>query len=152
MWNKCPKIRFCGRVKLLLAVSQTIAYFNTGAGSKASLLKSVGVNPGINTIISLRKSDKERVKHAAKNITEKARLIRRKKRAKSKTETEKKDYFAGSFGLGKEAETLVNLKKRKASVPKTTKKLNVKKQRTDEAVPLKFVNDLDVIMITYIHK
>ena len=31
LWSKCPKTKFCGKIKVLLAVSETVMYFNTGA-------------------------------------------------------------------------------------------------------------------------
>ena len=35
--SKCPKTKFCGKVKVLLAVSGTVSHFNTGSGSKVTL-------------------------------------------------------------------------------------------------------------------
>ena len=38
LWSKCPKTKFCGKVKVLLAVSKTIIHLNTGSGSRETLL------------------------------------------------------------------------------------------------------------------
>ena len=70
--TKCPKTKVCGHIKLLLAVSETVTNFNTGAGSKAVLMKSVGVTSTENMLNALRKADNIRIKKAARKITEKA--------------------------------------------------------------------------------
>ena len=75
---------------MLLALTKTVTYFNTGAASKAILLKSTGV-----TVIALRKADNERIRKAAVNISEKARLCRRKLRAKKKSKPKGKYYVFG---------------------------------------------------------
>ena len=66
LWGKCPKTQFCGKRQVNIAVSQTVALFNVGAGSDAVLLKSCGVSPGKNTVKALHKKDKQRLYHAAK--------------------------------------------------------------------------------------
>ena len=80
LWTKCPKTKFCGRVKLQLAVCETVTHFNSGAGARAVLLKASGVAPGTNMLSALRKSDDKRIKFAARKISAKARLNRRKLR------------------------------------------------------------------------
>ena len=50
LWTKCPKTKFCGRVKLLLAVCETVIHFNNGAGARAVLLKTSGFAPGTNML------------------------------------------------------------------------------------------------------
>ena len=66
LWSRCPKTKFCGSQKVKLAVCETICYFNTGAASKASLLTSVGIEPGVNALSSLRKEDNVRISNAEK--------------------------------------------------------------------------------------
>ena len=66
-------------IKLLLAVSETVTNFNTGAGSKAVLLKSVGVTPTENMLNALRKADHTRVKKADHTRVKKADHTRVKK-------------------------------------------------------------------------
>ena len=108
LWNRCPKTIFCGRERLLLAVSETVCTFNTGAASKVMLLKSAGISPGHNMLKAYRKSDKMRVQRAAKKISNKARLQRRKLRGKKKSKTvDNETYLAGSFGVGTQPECLL---------------------------------------------
>ena len=95
-----------------MGVSETVTQFNTGAGSKAVLLKSVGVTPTENMLTALRKADHVRVKKAARKITEKARHNRRKLQAKRKSKSkEKVTYMAGGFGLTNEPEDVTGVKK-----------------------------------------
>ena len=55
-----------------------------------------------------RKSDKMRVQRAAKKISNKARLQRRKLRGKKKSKTvDNETYLAGSFGVGTQPECLL---------------------------------------------
>ena len=94
--------------KVLLPVTETVAYFNTGAASKATLLKSLGVTPSENMLMALRKADSERVRKAAVKISVKACLCRRKLRAKKKCKPKSKvTYLAGGFGLSQEPEELL---------------------------------------------
>ena len=58
LWSKCPKTKFCGMNKVTLAVTETVAHFNTGAASKAVLMKTSGVTPDVNMLTALRKCDK----------------------------------------------------------------------------------------------
>ena len=112
LWNKCPKTKFCGRDKVLLAVTETVTYFNTGAASKTILLKSTGVTPSENMQIARRKADNERIRKAAVKISEKASLCRRKLRAKRKSKPKGKiSYLAGRFGLSQEPENLLTTTK-----------------------------------------
>ena len=78
LWGKCPKTKFCGRNKVLLAVTETVSHFNTGAASTASLLKAAGVVPSENMMSALRNTDIIRIKEAAIKVSEKACLSRRK--------------------------------------------------------------------------
>ena len=52
LWGRCPKIKFCGRQKVELAVSETVCEFNTGAYSKVSLQFDCGLNGSSNIIAS----------------------------------------------------------------------------------------------------
>ena len=122
LWSKCPKTKFCGRQKILPAVSETIGEFNTGAASKAMVLKSSGVAPHHNMLSALRNADKIRIKKAAIKISEKARHARRKLRAKRKSKvTDKISYMAGGFGLSEDPEDFTSVKKSGARKRKTIK-------------------------------
>ena len=122
LWSKCPKTKFCDRQKILLAVSETIGEFNTGAASKAMVLKSSGAAPHHNMLSALRNTDKIRIKKAAIKISEKARHARRKSRAKRKSKvTDKISYMAGGFGLFEDPEDFTSVKKSGARKRKTIK-------------------------------
>ena len=56
LWSKCPKTKFCGKVKLLLGVSETVTQFNSGASSRASLISTVYAKPTGN-MLALPKED-----------------------------------------------------------------------------------------------
>ena len=53
-WSKCSKTKFCGARRVRIAACETIAVFNTGAGSKAVTMKLCHVTPGVNTMKALR--------------------------------------------------------------------------------------------------
>ena len=88
LWRRCPKTKFCGKRKVELAVAETIIEFNSGAAGIASVQEASGVSISSNMMKAIRKLDKSRVQHAAQKISEKVRLIRRKKRAKSKSKSD----------------------------------------------------------------
>ena len=102
LWSKCPKRKFCGRHKLVLGAAETVCHFNTGCASVAELLQECNVAVGSNSRHILESIDHKRIRQAAKKISMKARLLRRKKRAEKKGKpVKRKSYQAGAFGLGK---------------------------------------------------
>ena len=82
LWSKCPKTKFCGKTKVALAVTDTISYFNTGAASQITLLNSISIESSSNMFSAMRKQDQSRIAIAAKKVSEKARMQRRKLQAK----------------------------------------------------------------------
>ena len=56
-WSKCPKTKFCGARRVCIAVSETVAIFNTGAASKAMLMEMCAVTPGVNMLRALRQEN-----------------------------------------------------------------------------------------------
>ncbi|XP_065062199.1 LOW QUALITY PROTEIN: uncharacterized protein LOC135689025 [Rhopilema esculentum] len=46
VWARCPKTRFCGKRRVVVAVCETIAVSNTGAASKAKLFEKSRVHIG----------------------------------------------------------------------------------------------------------
>ena len=56
---------------MIIAVCETVGVFNTGAASKANLMKSCGISPGLNMLKALRKEDKERIMSAAHKVSSK---------------------------------------------------------------------------------
>ena len=87
LWGKCPKTRFCGKRKVELSVAETVMEFNTGAGCKAEILDSLGIDPGKPVIESLEKSDLQRVKNSERKISISARLQQQKLRSIKKSKT-----------------------------------------------------------------
>ena len=113
--GKCQKTKFCGRNKVLLAVTETVSHFNTA--STASLLKAAGVVPSENMMSALPNTDIIRIKEAAIKVSEKACLSRRKLRATKKSEGKAKvDYVAGGYGLSKEPEDSTTVKANNSKV------------------------------------
>lgn len=105
LWSKCPKRKFCGRQKLLLAVAETVCEFNTGVASLEEILNESNIKSTSNSLSILRAMDSNRLHNAAKKVSMKARLQRRKLRAKRKGATEQaKSYISGAFGLEKTPE------------------------------------------------
>jgi len=136
--SKCPKTKFCGKRKVLLAVSETVSHFNTGTASRATLMEAVAVNPSCNMLTALHKEDRIRIQHAAKKISERARVRRRKLRADKKSKTDDVvNYQTGSFGLSCQPEdlTVVHSQKRKAD------KIQIDSPKLRKCVEIKIVDE-----------
>lgn len=99
LWSKCPKTRFCGARRVRIAVCQTVAHFNTGAGSYAMNLELCGVTPGSHTMRALKKQDEVRLRNAAKKVSDKYKESRKKRRAQKKQKADRNAYEAGGFDL-----------------------------------------------------
>ena len=82
-------------------------------------------------LTALRKADNVRVKKAARKITIKCRLHRRKMRAKTKSKTKDKvTYMAGAYGLGAKPEDVTGIAKGKRKC--VSKEKSAHKKRTGE--------------------
>ena len=173
LWSRCPKTRFVGRKRVILAVCEAINQFNSGAGNKVQILEEIGLPISAQAMFGFQKEDESRVKVAEKKVSVESRGMRRKLRAKRKSKGETKTtYFKGGFGLSKEPEIDLD-GNGKIQKPKTTKRkakapnqptLPVSKENVDpepetdseDDIPLKafvqvkitFVSDLSVKMIT----
>ena len=110
LWSICPKTKFCGDKKVLLAAAEAICRFNTGAASRALLLESVRIKPGCKMLNALREEDDTRIYHATQKTNVDTHLKRRKRRADKKSAgcTKPTTYLAGGFGLSKHPEVDVN--------------------------------------------
>ena len=116
LWSRCPKTRFCGVRRVRIAVCETVAVFNTGAGSKAAVMKLCGItSPGAQTMKAFREQDRVHVKAAAKKISVKYRERRRKLRAQRKEKGDQNAYQPGGFGLSSKPLVEVNKKKRESN-------------------------------------
>ena len=120
VWNRCPKTRFCGQRRVQIAVCEAICVFNSGAGAVFDLLSSVSMKP-TNATKALHDENKRRLFEAARKISLKARLIRRKKRAEKKSKGQDKNitYLAGSFGINSTPDVIdMKVKPKHTSVKK----------------------------------
>ena len=94
--NECPKTKFCGRSKVLLAVADTVLKFNSGSFSRACILKSIGCEPKSNIMYALHREDYIRVYHAERKINMGSKIDHRKQRAKRKANSDATiSYLAG---------------------------------------------------------
>ena len=113
LWSRCAKNKFCSKVNVELAVSDTVSDFNSGSASRASLLSIVSNAPPKNMLSTLRKADTRRIKAAANKIFVRARQRRRQLRGEKKAKPTGNSYKSGSFGLSVEAESVCGTMKRK---------------------------------------
>ena len=125
LWSKCSKTKFCGARRVRIAACETIAVFNTGAGSKAVTMELCHVTPGVNTMKAFRKQDQSRVKSASQKISSKYRKQRQNLRAKKKGKGDDTAYQSGGFSLSSHPDKCV-AKKRKGR-GKSTKRQNSEK-------------------------
>jgi len=103
-----------------------------------------------NTYQNLQREDKRRLFEAARKVSMKARLTRRRKRAEKKSKGETKtSYLAGSFGL-KETPVAFKSKKGKPTKSKTTvaTHLSTGAANMSSTVNITFVDDSMTTMIT----
>ena len=104
LWSRCPKSKYCGKRRVVIAVCETVGVFNTGAANKANLMKSCGISPGRNMLKALRNEDKERILSAAHKVSSKYWKRRQEIRSKRKTKADKLSYQAGAFGTSSKPE------------------------------------------------
>ena len=99
--------------KSCTAVIDTISYFNTGAASQITLLNSVSIESPSNKFSAMREQDQSCIAVATKKVSEKARMQRKKLRAKSlnKKNEMSVQYQAESFGLSSGPENITSVKK-----------------------------------------
>ena len=57
LWSKCPKSKFCGRHRLVMAAAETVCHFNSGAGYVAEVCHSTRVACGANMLSTLQNID-----------------------------------------------------------------------------------------------
>ena len=95
-----------------------------------------------NSLGSLKKLDAKRIQNAARKISAKARLTRRKARAKKHSKVDQKQtYIPGGFGISKEPELDFILTGKKKE-----KKQKIVKVRP-HVIQIRFVSDNDVATI-----
>ena len=85
---------------MTIAVCETVAVSNTGAGSHAKFSNDIGIPPGLNTLRGLRQKDKERLKSAAQKMSLKylkAQLRKQRSSKKAMDGLTTKSYSPGGF-------------------------------------------------------
>ena len=140
---------FCSRARIESSVSEAVACFNTGAGSKALLLKAAGIkNIGRSTLISLRATDEMRRKAATQKITQKYRSWRwSKKLTKKKTVASSKEHYQpGGFTSEGEKAGPQKRKSRQTSKGAKKQKLDLEHNEPSFAVLASSSNEVTLVM------
>eukprot|EP00794_Sanderia_malayensis_P019336 gene19336-21256_t len=155
LWSLIPKTTFCGKRRVVICACETICVSNTGAASNYMLLEKLGIEPGENTLRSLRQEDNARVRNAGRKVSEKCRTSR--KNLKFQKKKEKKTclaYKAGGFGTMSVPDEMV-AKKEKHPLKKAKKENNRKRKQNVESEngfvrtskKPRFVDDVEIIFI-----
>ena len=113
--------------------------FNTGAASKANLMKSCGISPGLNMLKALRKEDEERIMSAAHKVSSKYRKRRQEIRSKRKSEADKLSYQAGAFGTSSKPEADGKGKGKKKQPKKQAKTVSLPPEPATRGMEIMFV-------------
>ena len=140
-------MHFCGQERVQVAVCEAVCQFNAGSGSVIDLLSSLGSGLSGNTYRLLRQEDKRRLHEAARKISLKAWLIRRKNRAKKKATNEsiKCVYFAGGFGVKKTPD--LDFVVASKILKDQNRNVAMKQQKTDDKISIKFMDEKNVAHI-----
>ena len=150
IWDRCPKTSFCSKVRIEAAVSEAVCCFNTGAASKAMLLKAMGLcEIGENSFTALEKEDMLRKKSAAQKVTERYKKwrLQRKKTRKGQLKLSKEHYDPGGFNSRGERS---GVRKRKIHITRVKRiKGKVKKEmapKRDQSAVQCFDTDIQITM------
>ena len=116
-----------------------VTQFNDGEKGRKRLYKTLNLNVGINAIKGLQREEKNRLRKASAKVTEKYRKCRQALRSirKNKNKNKHKSYIAGSFTY------------------KVVPDIDFSNQLTSNDsinVPVFFVDDMNIVMITLINK
>ena len=143
IWNRCPKGSFCGKKRIVSAVAESVAVFNSGASGKASIIKASGIKDiGANSLFSLRKADCTRLSSTSRKVSEKYKAWRlcRKRIEREQNRKAKEHYEPGGFDskgtkIGKKSENTKdpcsNQKKRKIPVLKSSMRKSREMEKED---------------------
>ena len=103
IWQRCPKIRFCGKKTLQIAVASAVCHLNDGKEAIKNVLNTVALNPGSQTEQGLQRSSRKRKMHSAWKQSDGAKKRRKQLRALKKgwndrlAQQEGETYAAGKF-------------------------------------------------------
>lgn len=104
IWSRLPKINFVGLNTLCLGVYDAVASFNEGNIAKCQVLKSLGMEPGLNCVSAMKDLDKARIRKGDREsaeIQKKARQSKRLMKRRLEEDMEDNDCASGpSYGAG----------------------------------------------------
>lgn len=145
IWDRCPKTMFCSKARIEFSVSEAVSCFNTGAGSKALLLKAAGIqNVGRSTMISLRAADEVRRKSATQKITQKYKCWRwNKKITKKKAVASSKQHYQPG-GFTSEGEKTAPQKRKREQTSKGAKKQKFDLERVEPSFAILASSSIEV--------
>ncbi|XP_068708152.1 uncharacterized protein [Montipora foliosa] len=111
LWSRFPKSQYWGKRRVVIAVCETVGVFNTGASSKAVLMKSCKISLGRNMLKALGREELDRIASEAHKISSKYRKRRQIVRSNRISRADKLAFQAGAFGISSKPEA--DEKKRK---------------------------------------
>ena len=148
IWLHCPKNMFCSKAQIESGVSEAVSCFNTGAGTKAVILRAAGIQDvGRSTMISLRAADKLRTKAAIQKITKKYKSWRWSKKLTKKKEIASSREHYQSGGFTSEGEKTVPKKRKMKQKSKRAKKHKLESRQNESfAIIASSSDDVTIIM------
>ena len=143
LWSSVPKAQFCGKRCVHIGVCKSICSWNTGSGSKSTVMQKLGVMPGSNALSALRNEDEMRLRNAARKISLKYRQKRKSLRlGRKRKHSASVAYKAGGFGLDVEP---VLPRKRKPTIKQESKTKPI--QKNDSTGSNKGGKDPEVLFV-----
>lgn len=104
IWTRLPKTTFVLRSVLEMGVYEAIATYNEGNIARCKILHKMGIEPGKNCILRMKKVDDRRIKKAEKAIDDLEKKCRQKKTLQKRkledTYQEQEDVDNPSYGPG----------------------------------------------------
>ena len=103
IWERVPKTKYVGYTQLEIGVYDAVANFNDGRSASLSILKQIGLVPGIHCEVACSNINKKRIQNSLMKTTDvsktRRKVIRGRKKQKDDKNIEKegKTYEAGGF-------------------------------------------------------
>ena len=103
VWNKCPKSKWHGRKRVLMATCSASLHFSSGASVKNQVMLKAGLNVGDHTRKEFKRRDSKRVKQAEARVDKQYknyRIMRRQAKQRDeelRSNREGVTYEAGGF-------------------------------------------------------
>ena len=102
-WNKCPKHKWYGRKRIVMAVSSAALHFSWGATKQFDVMRKAEISSGKHSWKEARQREKGRIKQTEHRAQEKHKQYRRTRRQAEQREEdlhvtrEGMTYVAGGF-------------------------------------------------------